>query len=164
VSYLRDQELLLVLDNCEHLLRAVAHLVVAIEEAGAGIRVLATSREGLNIRGEQVLTVPSLGLPDDPDRQETSGECESVRLFAERARAVRADFRLDDANRADVVSICTRLDGVALAIELAAARIPAMSPAELSRRLDRRFRLLTGGESHRRRTPPDPARGHRLVL
>jgi predicted ATPase/class 3 adenylate cyclase len=146
VAYLRDQELLLVLDNCEHLLRPVARLVVAIEAAGAGIRVLATSREGLNIRAEQQLTVPSLGLPDDPEIEESTGECESVRLFAERARAVRADFVLDDTNRADVAAICTRLDGVALAIELAAARIPAMSPSDLSRRLDRRFRLLSGGD------------------
>ncbi len=144
VAYLRDQELLLVLDNCEHLLRAVARLVVAIVAGSAGIRVLATSREGLNIQGEQILIVPSLALPGDKDT--ASGECEAVRLFVERARAVKADFVVHDANRADVVSVCTRLDGVALAIELAAARIPAMSPAELSRRLDRRFRLLSRGE------------------
>jgi predicted ATPase/class 3 adenylate cyclase len=146
IAYLRGQELLLVLDNCEHLLRPVARLVVAIEAAGAGIRVLATSREGLNIRAEQQLTVPSLGLPDDPEIEESAGECESVRLFAERARAVKADFVVDDANRGDVVALCLRLDGVALAIELAAARTAAMSPSELVRRLDRRFRLLSGGE------------------
>ncbi len=146
VAYLRDQELLLVLDNCEHLLRPVARLVASIEAAGAGIRVLATSREGLNIRAEQQLTIPSLGLPDDPDSEDGVGECESVRLFAERARAVKDDFVVDDRNRDDVVAICTRLDGVALAIELAAARVSAMSPSDISRRLDRRFRLLSGGE------------------
>jgi len=146
VAYLRDQELLLILDNCEHVLRAVARLVVAIEATCAGVRVLATSREGLNIRGEQLLIVPSLGLPDDDAGIEEAADCEAVRLFAERARAVKADFTVDAGNRADVVAVCTRLDGVALAIELAAARIPAMNPAELARRLDRRFRLLSGGD------------------
>jgi predicted ATPase len=144
VSFLRDQTLLVVLDNCEHLLRAVARLVVAVEAAGAGVRVLATSREGLNVAGEQLIVVPSLGLPED-DPSVAAAECESVRLFAERARLVKADFDLDATNQGDVVAVCTRLDGVALAIELAAARIQAMTPAELLRRLDRRFRLLSGG-------------------
>ena len=144
VVYLRDQQLLLVLDNCEHVLRAAARLVAAIEAQCARVRVLATSREGLNIAGEQLLVVPSLELPDDTGVA-TAEECEAVRLFVERARAVKADFAIDGGNRADVVAICTRLDGVALAIELAAARIPAMNAAELARRLDRRFRLLSGG-------------------
>jgi predicted ATPase/class 3 adenylate cyclase len=144
VGFLRDQTLLLVLDNCEHLLRAVARLVVAVEAAGPGVRVLATSREGLNVAGEQLFVVPSLGLPED-DPGLDAVECESVRLFAERARLVKADFEVDGRNQADVVAVCTRLDGVALAIELAAARIPAMTPSELLRRLDRRFRLLSGG-------------------
>jgi predicted ATPase/class 3 adenylate cyclase len=144
VSFLRDQTVLLVLDNCEHLLRAVAGLVMAVEAAGPGVRVLATSREGLNVVGEQLIVVPSLGLPDDDPGREAAG-CESVRLFAERARLVKADFEVDAANQADVVAVCRRLDGVALAIELAAARIPAMTPAELLGRLDRRFRLLSGG-------------------
>ena len=145
VAYLRDQELLVVLDNCEHLLHPVAHLVVAIEAACSGVRLLATSREGLNVAGEQILVVPSLGLPDTGTGIEPAGECEAVRLFADRAQAVKADFTVDATNRADVLTVCTRLDGVALAIELAAARIPAMSPGELARRLDRRFQLLSGG-------------------
>jgi predicted ATPase/class 3 adenylate cyclase len=144
VGFLRNQTVLLVLDNCEHLLRTVAHLVVAIEAAGPGVRVLATSREGLNVAGEQLIQVPSLGLPDDDPGLEAA-ECESVRLFVERARLVRADFELEPGNQADVAAVCRRLDGVALAIELAAARIAAMTPAELLGRLDRRFRLLSGG-------------------
>jgi predicted ATPase len=144
IGFLREQTVLLLLDNCEHLLRAVARLVVAVEAAGPGVKVLATSREGLNVAGEQLIVVPSLGLPEDSPGLEVS-ECESVRLFGERARLVKADFEIDAANQDDVVAVCTRLDGVALAIELAAARIPAMTPAELLRRLDRRFRLLSGG-------------------
>jgi predicted ATPase len=144
VGFLRDQTVLLVLDNCEHLLRAVAHLVVALEGAGPGVRVLATSREGLNVAGEQLIQVPALGLPEDDPGLDVA-ECESVRLFVERARLVKADFELDATNQADVAAVCRRLDGVALAIELAAARVPAMTPAELLGRLDRRFRLLSGG-------------------
>ena len=109
VSYLRDQQLLVVLDNCEHVLRAAARLVAAIEAKCAGVRVLATSREGLNIAGEQLLVVPSLGLPGDAG-VDSAEECEAVRLFVERARAVKADFAIDAGNRADVVAICTRLD------------------------------------------------------
>ena len=124
IAYLRDQELLLVLDNCEHLLPAVAGLVAAIESASAGVRVLATSREALNIGGEQVLVVPPLRLPDDHAGIAAADDCDAVRLFAERARAVKADFVVDDTNRGDVVAVCRRLDGMALAIELAAARIP----------------------------------------
>jgi predicted ATPase/class 3 adenylate cyclase len=146
VSYLRDKELLLVLDNCEHLLGAVAGLVVAIGTTCSDVRVLATSREGLNIAGEQLLVVPPLGLPDEVAGVERAGECDAVRLFTDRARQVKSDFVVDAGNRADVVAVCTRLDGVALAIELAAARIPAMSPAELDRRLDQRFRLLRSGD------------------
>jgi predicted ATPase len=144
VGFLRDQTVLLVLDNCEHLLRAVAGLVLAIEAAGSGVRVLATSREGLNVAGEQLIQVPSLGLPED-DPGLNPVECESVRLFAERARLVKADFEIDPTNQADVVAVCRRLDGVALAIELAAARVQAMTPSEVLGRLDRRFRLLSGG-------------------
>ena len=132
-----SKELLLILDNCEHLLPAVARLVVAIDAACAGVRVLATSREGLNVAGEHLLVVPPLGLPDDDADIEGAGECDSVRLFADRARAVKADFAVDAGNQADVMAVCTRLDGIPLAIQLAAARIPAMSPTELDRRLDR---------------------------
>ena len=145
VAYLRDQEALLLLDNCEHLLRPVAALVTAIEAACPRVRVLATSREGLNIEGEQILVVSSLGVPEDAMDAAAAGESESVRLFADRARAVKSDFVVDATNVADVAQVCRRLDGVPLAIELAAARVTAMNPAELGRRLDRRFQLLSGG-------------------
>ena len=144
------------MDNCEHLLRAVAGLVLAIEAAGPGVRVLATSREGLNVAGEQLIQVPSLGLPED-DPGLNPVECESVRLFAERARLVKADFEIDAANQGDVVAVCRRLDGVALVIELTAARVQAMTPSELLGRLDRRFRqygeerLAEAGEADARR-------------
>ena len=145
-AYLRDQELLIVLDNCEHLLRPVAGLVAKIEASCSGVRVLATSREGLNLRGEQILVVPSLGVPEESVDLAGLIECDAVILFSDRARAVKADFRVDAGNASALSEVCRRLDGVPLAIELAAARVAAMNPAELARRLDRRFRLLTGGE------------------
>ena len=107
--------------------------------------MLATSREGLNIAGEQILVVPSLGLPDDATaskRPASARRCACSRIGPGPSRPTSSSM---PTNRADVVAVCTRLDGVALAIELAAARIPAMSPSELARRLDRRFRLLSGG-------------------
>ncbi len=146
VGYLRDQELLLVLDNCEHLLRPVADLVAKIEESCPRVRVLATSREGLNLRGEQILVVPSLAVGDEGMEVGALIECEAVRLFSDRARAVKADFHVEPSNASAVGEVCRRLDGVPLAIELAAARVVTMTPAELAKRLDRRFRLLTGGE------------------
>jgi predicted ATPase len=146
VVYLRDQETLIVLDNCEHLLRPVAGLVARIEATCPGVRVLATSREGLNLRGEQILVVPSLGVPEGDMSMDALTECDAVRLFTDRARAVKADFRVDATNAEAVGEVCRRLDGMPLAIELAAARVAAMNPVELARRLDRRFRLLTGGE------------------
>jgi predicted ATPase len=111
-----------------------------------GVKVLATSREGLNVRGEQILVVPSLAVPDEGAGLEVLATCEAVQLFIDRTRAVKADFSLDLSNAPGVAQVCTRLDGVPLAIELAAARIGAMTPSELARRLDRRFRLLTGGD------------------
>jgi predicted ATPase/class 3 adenylate cyclase len=146
VLFLHDQRLLLLLDNCEHLLRPVASLVARIEEACPAVRVLATSREGLGLRGEQILVVPSLGLPEDESDPEKLVGYEAVQLFIDRARLVKATFAIDASNAEGVQQICTRLDGLPLAIELAAARIPAMNPTELSRRLDQRFRLLTGGD------------------
>src|SRR5262249_33846289 len=129
-----------------HLLRPTAALVARIEQACAGVRVLATSREGLHLRGEQMIMVPSLDLPPEGASVETVAGSEAVRLFMERARAVKADFVLDAASVAGVAEVCTRLDGVALAIELAAARIQSLTPSELAGRLGRRFQLLTGGD------------------
>ena len=146
VAYLGQQELLIVLDNCEHVLRPVAALVRAIEAACPRVRVLATSREGLSVRGEQIIAVASLDVPDDTTNPDAVHACEAVRLFVDRAQGVKTDFVVDATNAEAVAQVCQRLDGVPLAIELAAARIAAMNPGELARRLDRRFRLLTGGD------------------
>ncbi|HEX5587923.1 MAG TPA: hypothetical protein VFZ17_11495, partial [Acidimicrobiia bacterium] len=146
VAYLGDQELLIVLDNCEHVLRPVAALVTAIEVACPNVRVLATSREGLSVRGEQIFAVPSLDVPNDTTDLEVMSACEAVRLFVDRAQEAKAAFVIDAGNAEAVAQVCRRLDGVPLAIELAAARITTMNPRELAQRLDRRFRLLTGGD------------------
>jgi len=143
VEFLHGKEMLVVLDNCEHLLDAAGRLVEGVLHGSAGVRLLATSREGLAAEGEHVVPLRSLSLPGTPDQALLSSE--AVRLFAERARAARSDFELDATNDADVVEICRRLDGMPLAIELAAARVVAMSPRDIAGRLDERFRLLTGG-------------------
>jgi predicted ATPase/class 3 adenylate cyclase len=145
VGFLRGKELLLVLDNCEHLLAPVARLVDSLERSCPHLAVLATSREGLGIAGERMLAVPSLAAPDEGAGMETMASSDAVRLFVDRAQAVKASFVLTPANADAVAQVCRRLDGVPLAIELAAARIPAMNPAELARRLDRRFEVLAGG-------------------
>jgi predicted ATPase/class 3 adenylate cyclase len=145
VEFLRTKQLLLVLDNCEHLLGAVARLVENLERSCAGLVVLATSREGLGVEGERNLVVPSLRDPGDVVDLESIAAAESIQLFCERARAAKADFVLADRNVSAVVQICRRLDGVPLAIELAAARVPAMSPGVLATRLDQRFTVLKGG-------------------
>ncbi|WP_169953682.1 BTAD domain-containing putative transcriptional regulator [Microbispora sp. H11081] len=132
-EHLRDGRTLLVVDNCEHVVDDVAVLVERLAEACPGLRVLATSREALAIPGEvQVAVGP---LDDDS----------AVRLFSERARAVRPSFALDDETASVVTSICHRLDGMPLAIELAAARVKALPPAEIEARLADRFSLLTAG-------------------
>jgi predicted ATPase len=145
VEFLQRKELLLVLDNCEHLLAPVAHLVATIEQQCPAVRMLATSREGLDIDGERIFVVSSLAVPaDDAIGVGAVGACAAVRLFVERARAVRADFELTAGNAEHIAGICRQLDGIALAIELAAARVQTFTPAEIMNRLDRRFRLLTG--------------------
>ena len=145
VSFLRSKELLLVLDNCEHLLTPVAALIRALEGACPGLVVLATSREGLGLAGERIVAVPSLGVPGSDDCDGVAGS-EAVRVFVERAQAVSADFTVTDENAPAVAEVVRRLDGIPLALELAAARIPVLSPAQLAQRLDQRFRLLAGGE------------------
>ncbi|KUI45986.1 hypothetical protein AU198_00100 [Mycobacterium sp. GA-1199] len=145
LEMLENKRLLLVLDNCEHLIGAAARLVARIERDCPDVVVLATSREGLAVDGEQLIALPPMnaGLPDDA--LETLLNTDAVKLFVERSRAVKADFTLSQYNSRAVVEICQRLDGVPLAIELAAARVIALSPAELAQRLDRRFQLLAGG-------------------
>jgi predicted ATPase/class 3 adenylate cyclase len=145
VEFLRNKELLLVLDNCEHLLAGAAALAVVLERSCARLVILATSREGLGIDGEQLVPVPPLAAPGADADLETITDAEAVRLFVERAAAVRPDFTVTAENAAAVAAVVRRLDGVALAIELAAARVPAMTPAELARRLDRSFAVLAGG-------------------
>jgi predicted ATPase len=144
-EFLRGKELLLVLDNCEHLLQATAVLVELLERSCPRLVVLATSREGLGIEGERMLVVPSLSAPDAHAGLEAVANADAARLFVERGQAVKGDFILTQENAASVGQLCRRLDGIPLAIELAAARLPAMNPAELARRLDRRFEVLAGG-------------------
>jgi predicted ATPase/DNA-binding XRE family transcriptional regulator len=141
IEVLGGQRMLLVLDNCEHLVEAAAALVAALLQGCPRIRVLATSREPLGITGEQVWAVAPLSLEDDADMSPS----EAVRLFVERAKAAVPDFMLDDHNRQAVVDVCARLDGIPLAIELAAARVRTLTPAQIAARLNDRFRLLVGG-------------------
>jgi predicted ATPase len=144
-EFLRGKELLLVLDNCEHLLAATAVLAERLERSCPRLVILATSREGLGIEGERILMVPSLAAPDVGADLEAVADADAVRLFMDRAQAVKADFFLTAENAMAVGRLCRRLDGIPLAIELAAARVPALNPAELARRLDRRFEVLAGG-------------------
>ena len=139
-DFLHLKRVLLVLDNCEHLLEAAAHLVDVIVQRCPDARVLITSREGLGVPGEQIWPVRSLVV------EGTSGAAnDAMMLFADRARAARPGFALDQTNEQAVRDVCRRLDGIPLAIELAAARVTAMSPADIAGLLDERFRLLTGG-------------------
>ncbi|WP_344920522.1 ATP-binding protein [Streptosporangium oxazolinicum] len=150
IGHLRDKRALLILDNCEHLLRACAVLAGTLVRSIPSLRILVTSRQALGIAGEQTLVVPTLPLPPPPGSglgppAEPPAPSEAVRLFTERATAVLPDFTLTEANRPAVERICRRLDGIPLAIELAVVRLRALSPEELLARLDNRFRLLTGG-------------------
>jgi predicted ATPase len=144
-EFLGGKRLLLVLDNCEHLLGATAGVVGRLERSCSRLVILATSREGLGIDGERILVVPSLVSPGADADLATVAQTEAVHLFAERAQAVKSDFSLTAENAVSVGQLCRRLDGIPLALELAAARIPAMNPGELARRLDRRFEVLAGG-------------------
>ncbi|MDP9274615.1 MAG: tetratricopeptide repeat protein [Chloroflexota bacterium] len=144
---LRSQELLLVLDNCEHLIESCAQLADALLRSCPRLKVIATSREGLNVPGETLMPVPSLRLPEPgalPPLAELR-EYEAIRLFIDRAAAFQPGFELMPENAEDLVRICRRLDGIPLALELAAARVRALSLAQVAQRLDDRFRLLTGG-------------------
>jgi predicted ATPase len=144
---LAPRELLLVLDNCEHVIGSSAALADALLRSAPRLTILATSREPLRVPGEVVFRVPSLAIPD-PDAAEPPAELlsyEAVRLFVERAGAVAPGFELDESNAAAVARICHRLDGLPLALELAAARTDALAAAALAERLDDRFRLLRAG-------------------
>jgi predicted ATPase/DNA-binding CsgD family transcriptional regulator len=132
-DHVRDIEGFVVLDNCEHLLAACAELVEALLRTASGVRILATSREPLGVPGEVAWSVPSLSSPV------------AVQLFVERARTARPNFSMTDQVASTVTEICSRLDGIPLAIELAAARVRMMTVDDILRGLEDRFRLLTGG-------------------
>src|SRR5450631_86697 len=147
VAHLRTRELLLLLDNCEHLLEAAAQLVTEILRAAPDVRVITTTREPLQVPGEYVVPVPPLELPPmeggEPLAQLQQNE--AVMLFTERASAASGAFELTTSNRAAVVAVCRRLDGLPLAIELAAVRTRVLSVEQILDRLSDRFALLTGG-------------------
>lgn len=140
--FLGDRELTLVLDNCEHVVETAAELVDALLRSCAGLRVLATSREPLAVQGERSWLVPALSLPTS-DTLEGVEHAESVRLFVERARDVAPDFAVTTDNMRAVADICRRLDGIPLAIELAAARVRVLSPGQIRDRLDDAFQILS---------------------
>jgi predicted ATPase/class 3 adenylate cyclase len=143
----RDSRLLLLLDNCEHLLDACAHLADALLRGCPHVQVLATSREALGMSGETSWRISSLRLPEATEQPvlDDLRRNEAVRLFLERAGAVNGRVRLTQQNAPAVVQVCRRLDGIPLALELAAARLGAMTVEQLATRMDQRFRLLTGG-------------------
>jgi len=133
LDYLRAKQLLLILDNCEHLVEASAQIADQILHTCPQVKIIASSREALGIDGESVFRVPSLL------------DNEATRLFVERATKAESRFKLTDANASSVAQICSRLDGIPLAIELAAARVKLFTPEQIAARLDDRFKLLTGG-------------------
>jgi predicted ATPase/DNA-binding CsgD family transcriptional regulator len=147
LDFLREKQLLLILDNCEHLVEACAELADAILRACPHVRILASTREALGIEGELPYYVPSLPFPPPgkPSSIEQLAGYEAIRLFLERARLILPDFTVTEANASSLVSICSRLDGIPLALELAAARLQVLSLEHIATRLDDRFRLLTGG-------------------
>lgn len=143
---LKDQSVVLVIDNCEHVVESVADVLEQLVRSCPKVRFIATSREPLGVMGEVVYRVRSLSLPSsDAVTAEELEKSDSVQLFVQRAGALDRSFAVTDANASLVASICRRLDGIPLAIELAAARLASMSLEDLNKRLDQRFRLLTGG-------------------
>jgi len=146
-EHLRTRRLLLVVDNCEHVIDDCAALVEAILRTCPGIRVLATSREALRVSGETVWRVAPLAVPDPaaPIEVDDLARCEAVNLFLDRAQLVAPGFEMNLENASPVAELCRRLDGIPLAIELAAARMGSMSPGQILNRMQDRFELLTGG-------------------
>ncbi len=169
-DFLATKDLLLVLDNAEHLIDGVARVAERLLGAAPGLRILTTSREALAVPGEAVVQVPSLSCPVGAPHAERAGSApvdlaeaeatEAVQLFAARAGAVLPSFAITASNVAAVADICRRLDGIPLAIELAAGRVSAMSPEEIASGLGDRFRLLTGG---RRTAVPRQQTLHALI-
>jgi predicted ATPase/DNA-binding CsgD family transcriptional regulator/Tfp pilus assembly protein PilF len=150
-EYLLPKQCLLVLDNCEHLIDACAHLATALLQACTQLRILATSREPLNVDGEYIWIVPSLSVPAAAGPVSHLQQFDAVRLFCERATAASSTFELTSQNGASVAHICRRLDGIPLAIELAAVRLKILSAEQIAARLDNAMRLLSEGK---RGAPP----------
>jgi predicted ATPase/class 3 adenylate cyclase len=146
-DHLRSKRALLLLDNCEHLIEACAQVSESLLQACPKLKILASSREALGVPGEVPYRVPSLKTPGPADllQLENPLEIDSIRLFVERGNTTKPNFRLTKENTRFVAQICSRLDGIPLAIELAAARVKLLSPEQIASRLDDRFRLLTGG-------------------
>jgi predicted ATPase/transcriptional regulator with XRE-family HTH domain len=159
VDRLATQQILLLFDNCEHLIDDAAGLVHHLLAACPRVAILATSREALRLRGEYVYRVPSLAVPAKPSSISSAGQYASLRLFIERAEEV-AGFSLDEANLTDIERICSAVDGIPLAIELAAARLMSLTIAQIAGRLDEQFRLLSVGE----RTAPPRQRTMRATI
>jgi predicted ATPase/class 3 adenylate cyclase len=146
--HVSDRQLLVILDNCEHLLEPCAALSRDLLSAGAGVRVLATSREPLRVAGETTYPIAGLPVPAarDSARHTVVASSEAARLFVERANAARPDFTLTEQNAPAIAAICQSLDGIPLALELAAARVRSLPVDEIAARMHDRFRLLTGGD------------------
>ncbi|WP_165497105.1 protein kinase [Rhodococcus sp. ABRD24] len=148
IDYLHDRQMLIVLDNCEHLLRAAATMVAELLVEARGVRILATSREPLSIAGEHIYVIPPLSTPplDGPCTPDGIDHFEAVRLLIDRARSITPEFEVTERNANAIVQLCNRLDGIPLAIELASARLRTLSVTQIVERLDRRFQLLTSGD------------------
>ena len=144
-EHIKEHRLLFVLDNCEHLVSACASLADALLQGAPDVRILATSREGLHIRGEQTYPVLPLGVPDRKAGTESLLRSEAVQLFVERVRLQKPGFVLTEKEAPGVAELCARLEGIPLALELAAARMRSLSVDEINARLHDRFKLLTGG-------------------
>ena len=145
ISHISGKKMLLVLDNCEHLLASCAEFVDGLLNSCAEIRIVATSREALNVQGERVIQLPPLGVPDARSvlSFESVRSADAIKLFVDRAQTVRSGFELTSANFSSVAEVCRRLDGIPLAIELAAARVKILSIEQILTRLDDRFKLLS---------------------
>jgi predicted ATPase len=160
--FLHSKHLLLILDNCEHLIEPCTYIAHYLSERCDQLKILATSREALSVAGEQTWLVPTLSLPA-PQKISVIDlllEYEGIRLFVERARTVNTDFALTEQNASFVTQICSRLDGIPLAIELAAARTKLLAPEQIAERLNDRFQLLTNGS----RTAPARHQTLRTVM
>ncbi len=144
-AHLASRRLLLVLDNCEHLVDACGNLAETLLRAAPDVRILASSREPLNVAGEQTYPLPPLALPDPKSHAEEAARSDAGQLFVERARLRQPEFTLNEQNVQAVAQICGRLDGIPLALELAAARVGVLGVEAIAERLNDRFRLLTGG-------------------